>query len=220
MHHSTGQVCADYLQEVCAALQVEWPENRTINIVCHGHSVPAGYFATPHVDSVNAYPHQLFLRVKARYPHAVTNVIVTAIGGEASPAGAARFARDVLSHRPDVLLIDYALNDRGKGLAAAQTAWRHMIESALAQGSKVILLTPTADTAAQLTDPQDPLCQHAEQIRALAREYHVGLVDSLQCFTEFVANGGVLADLMSQSNHPNRAGHALVATEIFRWFAR
>jgi len=40
-------------------------------------------------------------------------VICTAIGGENSSAGARRFESDVLVHKPDVLFIDYALNDRG-----------------------------------------------------------------------------------------------------------
>ena len=47
-----------------------------------------------------------------QFPHAVLNVIVTAIGGEDSIAGAARFERDVLALRPAVVTIDYALNDR------------------------------------------------------------------------------------------------------------
>jgi len=98
-----------YLANVVALLDKPWPDNRTVNIVAHGHSVPAGYFATPIVDTFNAYPHLLHVRLKQRYPTAVLNVIVTAIGGEASVSGAARFHRDVLPLRPDVLLIDYAL---------------------------------------------------------------------------------------------------------------
>jgi hypothetical protein len=57
-----------------------------------------------------------------RFPHAVINVIVTAIGGENSESGAERFDRDVLSHRPDLVTIDYALNDRAIGLLRAEKA--------------------------------------------------------------------------------------------------
>ncbi|MFZ9033493.1 MAG: hypothetical protein ACO21J_06030, partial [Anaerohalosphaeraceae bacterium] len=32
-----------YLQSITQELIKQWPDNRTINIVCHGHSVPAGY---------------------------------------------------------------------------------------------------------------------------------------------------------------------------------
>ena len=49
-------------------------------------------------------------------PYSVVNCITTAIGGENSEQGCARFNGEVLVHRPDVVLIDYALNDRGMGL--------------------------------------------------------------------------------------------------------
>lgn len=75
---------SSYLSDVCKALRTHWPANRTVNIVFHGHSVPAGYFATPMVDSMNAYPHLLHAGLKQRFPFAVLNVIVTAIGGEHS----------------------------------------------------------------------------------------------------------------------------------------
>ena len=134
-----------YLADLRAELKGHWPENRTVTIVCHGHSVPAGYGATPFVDTFNAYPHLLHRGLKARFPFAVINVIVTAIGGENSAAGAERFERDVLMHRPDVVTIDYGLNDRGIGLEAASEAWGSMIERALAEGMRVVLLTPTWD---------------------------------------------------------------------------
>ena len=207
-----------YLAPVTTLLNQKWPKNRAVNIVCHGHSVPAGYFKTPRVDSFNAYPHLLHLGLKQRYPFAVINVIVTAIGGEASESGAARFERDVLSLRPDVVTIDYALNDRRLGLEKARIAWSKMIAAAKARGIKVILLTPTPDQNAKLDNPADPLNQHAEQIRGLAAQYQVGLADSLAAFKAALKNGPKLEALMSQVNHPNRKGHDLVAVELLKWF--
>ena len=211
-------VPSSYLASVVAELEKAWPRNRTVNIVCHGHSVPAGYFKTPVVDSFNAYPAGLHQKLKARFPLAVINVIVTAIGGENSVKGAARFARDVLSHRPDVVCIDYGLNDRASGLASARSAWVAMIESARAAGVKVILLSPTADTKARVEDPLDPLNQHAAQIRQLATDYGTGLVDSLGLFHAELRRGTRIEDLMSQFNHPNARGHALVALALLDWF--
>ena len=106
---------ATYLADTVRHLRKHWPDNRTVNIVCHGHSVPAGYFATPVVDTLNAYPHLVQVGLKHRFPFAVTNVVVTAIGGEDSEAGAARLVEQVLTHRPDVLTLDYGLNDRRLG---------------------------------------------------------------------------------------------------------
>lgn len=209
---------ADYLAEVTAELRRHWPTNRTVNIVCHGHSVPAGYFRTPVVDTFNAYPHLLHRGLKERFPRAVLNVIVTAIGGEESERGANRFDADVLALRPDVVTIDYGLNDRRSGLARAEAAWRSMITNAVAKGVKVILLTPTPDMSAKWDDPEDALEQHARQIRRLATEHRVGLVDSFTIFQSRVRSGVALEALMSQSNHPNRQGHALVAEGLLHWF--
>ena len=211
-----------YLADVVKQLMLPWPENRAVNIVCHGHSVPAGYFATPMVDTFNAYPHLVHKALKDRFPFAVINVIVTAIGGENSESGAERFERDVLGNRPRVLAIDYGLNDRAIGLEKARQSWRYMIEKALGQEIKVLLLTPTHDVSG-LSDPSAEewklLKKHSEQIRALADEYNVGLVDSFRAFEKYVQSGGDVTDLLSWSNHPNRKGHEIVAAEMMRWFA-
>jgi len=209
---------ATYLADITDLLQVQWPANRTINIVCHGHSVPAGYFATPLVDTFNAYPHLLHQALKARYPYAVINVIVSSIGGEGSGTGAKRFAADVLTHKPDIVTIDYALNDRGGSLETVRANWTQMITAAKAQGCKVILLTPTGDQRSELLNPNDPLELHAQQIRGLAAEHGVALVDSYAAFQQYVRDGGALADIMSQVNHPNRQGHAIVVTKLMEWF--
>lgn len=211
---------ATYLSDAVAIFKKKFPENRMVQIVCHGHSVPSGYFVTPIVNTFNAYPHLLHKGLKDAFPFAVINVTVTAIGGEQSESGAARFDRDVLNRRPDVVTIDYALNDRGIGLDRAKKAWIAMIEKAQKAGVKVILLTPTGDLTSKLDDPTDPLNQHAEQIRALAAQYHVGLVDSLAMFKQYVKDGGKLNDLMSQVNHPNRKGHDLVAEALLTWFPK
>lgn len=210
----------DYLAPLAAELNITWPKNRTINIVCHGHSVPAGYFKTPRVDTFNSYPHLLHVELNKRYPNAVINVITTAIGGEASPAGAKRFERDVLTHRPDLLLIDYALNDRGQGLQRSETAWRQMIEQAQAQKIPVILLTPTAALRAEMDDPNDPINKHAQLVRSLAKDYGIALADSTAAFRQAVAKGTPYKQLMSTLVHPNRAGHQLVVQELLKWFPK
>ena len=49
-----------YLEAIRGMLAKQWPDNRTVNLVCHGHSVPAGYFATPFVNTFEAYPCLLY----------------------------------------------------------------------------------------------------------------------------------------------------------------
>lgn len=208
----------DYLKPIKEELVKEWPNNRTINLVFHGHSVPAGYFKTPVVNTMDAYPNQVLGLLKEKYPYAVINVINTAIGGENSQSGQKRFESDVLCHKPDVLFIDYALNDRGLGLEKAKTAWEKMIVEAQKRGIKTILLTPSPDLSVDLLDPNTDLELHAKQIRLLAKNYQLGLVDSYARFRDNKAAGGEIEDYMSQINHPNANGHAVIAKEILKYF--
>jgi lysophospholipase L1-like esterase len=207
-----------YLSDLKKELQVEWPKNRTINIVFHGHSVPAGYFKTPQVNTMMAYPNLFLKKLKEIYPFAVVNVIVTAIGGENSLKGAARFESEVLIHKPDVLLIDYALNDRRAGLEKASAAWNQMIQQAKAKGIKVILLTPSPDQSVNYADPENELKKNAVQIRRLAAENQVALADSYKAFEFLYPAKEKLSQYMAQVNHPNERGHELIAEEIIKWF--
>lgn len=208
-----------YLDFILDELAAHWPNNRTVNVVCHGHSVPAGYFATPYVNPFGAYPHLLHRLIKERFPFACVNVIVTAIGGENSVQGADRFERDVLIHKPDVLTIDYSLNDRGIGLEAACAAWEDMIRKALDRNIKVILCTPTWDnTYYAQNEDWDSLVRHAGQVRALADRYNVGLADSFSAFQRHVTCPEQLPEYLSHVNHPSEAGHRLAALEIAKYF--
>jgi len=209
---------ATYLSDLKVELQKEWPKNRTLNIVFHGHSVPAGYFKTPQVNTLSAYPQLFLKKLKSKYPLAVVNVIVTAIGGENSVQGAKRFKRDVISHHPDLVLIDYALNDRNAGLENSYVAWNKMIKQAKNQGIKVILLTPSPDQNVNYADSVNELKKHTDQICKLAAENQVGLVDSYKAFEFLYSDKEQLKQYMSQVNHPNEQGHELIANEIITWF--
>jgi lysophospholipase L1-like esterase len=209
---------SDYLSNLKTELQKEWPKNRTINFIFHGHSVPAGYFKTPQVNTMGAYPHLFLKKLKGIYPYAVVNVIVTAIGGENSVKGAERFEKDVLMHKPDVIFIDYALNDRGAGLEMAKEAWSRMIKMAKEQNIPVILLTPSPDQRVDYENPDNELKKYTDQIIQLAKENQVALVDSYKAFEFLYSDREKLAKYMSQVNHPNEPGHELIANEIIEWF--
>ncbi len=215
-----SKTTSQYLHVVKGELSKEWPDNRTINLVFHGHSVPAGYFETPFVNTFDSYPFQVLKKLKAKYPYAVINVINTSVGGETSVSGQKRFETEVLNHSPDILLIDYALNDRGVGLEESRKAWVKMIESAKQDGIKIILLTPSPDLRVNLSDSDNELEKHAIQIRELAQKYNIGLADSYSSFKQIQVDCDCLSEYMSQSNHPNKKGHVVIAQEIMKYFNR
>lgn len=185
-----------------------------MNIVFHGHSVPSGYFKTPVVNTLAAYPHLLLKFLKEKYPTAVNNSITTSIGGEQSEQGAKRFKDDVLVMKPDLLFIDYALNDRSIGLQRTELAWRSMIEQALAARVKTILLTSTPDLNEDILSDSDPLVEYTKLIKKLAEEYHIPVVDVYNHFKQLKKSGLDIATLMSQNNHPNELGHQKVLKVI------
>ena len=208
----------DYLKEIKEEFTKKWPNNRTINLVFHGHSVPAGYFKTPIVNTLESYPFLVLKTIKEHYPYAVVNIINTSIGGENSVSGAERFESEVLIHKPDVLFIDYALNDVGVGLKKSYEAWNNMIRKALDKDIKIILLTPSPDQRVNILEVNNVLEQHKNQIQQLAKENGVGLVDSYALFKEKLITGDSIPKFMSQVNHPNAEGHKLIADEIYTYF--
>jgi acyl-CoA thioesterase-1 len=207
-----------YLSNLKTELNKIWPKNKTINLVFHGHSVPSGYWTNHEVHTLESYPQLVLQKLKAVYPYAVINVITTSIGGENAIKGEMRFEEDVLTHKPDVVFIDYALNDRGEGLEKAKVAWENMIQKALKANVKVVLLTPSPDTRVNMlaTDSKS-LQAHALQIADLAKKYHVGLADSYTSFMHILKKGGSIKDYMSGVNHPNLKGHEVISGEIIKW---
>lgn len=207
-----------YLSPTKEELTKKWPNNHTINLVFHGHSVPTGYFRTPEVRTLEAYPFQVLARLKEKYPTAVINTITTSIGGENSVQGQKRFKKDVLTHKPDVLFIDYALNDRSIGLESARQATEKMIKQALRKNIKIILLTPSPDLTVDILKSGNILAQFSDQLVELAKNYKIGLVDSQSAFVGLAKSGEDLKGYMAQNNHPNQKGHTIIANEILKWF--
>jgi hypothetical protein len=118
--------------------------------------------------------------------------------------------------KPDLLFIDYALNDRSIGLERAETAWRAMINEALAANVKLVLLTPTPDLKEDLLDELTPLAGHVVMIKKLGREYDLPVVDVHARFKELKQEGKDISAYMSQGNHPNELGHEVVLNEIVK----
>ncbi|WP_020600189.1 SGNH/GDSL hydrolase family protein [Spirosoma panaciterrae] len=210
---------ATYLAHVKTELNAVWPKNRTINLVFHGHSVPAGYWHDHEVHTLESYPNLLLAKLKAQYPYAVVNVIVTAIGGENAIKGQTRFESDVLVHKPDVLFIDYALNDRFSDIGKVREAWEKMIQSTQAQHIPVILLTPSPDQRLNILDDKNLLEPYVQLIHQLAGQYHTGLADPYTSFKQ-IAKRGELTNYMSHVNHPNKAGHEVIVGELLKWFRK
>lgn len=208
------------LPEVKELLKV-WPDNHTMNFVFHGHSIPAGYTANHVIRPFDAYPHLVHRALNKRFPCAVINPIITAIGGENSISGAKRFKEDVLPHKPVLVTIDYERNDMFENPDQVKEAWRSMIEDALKEEIKVMLITPVVDCQQLYYDQESRTASdedYANMIRKLADEYGIALADPWASFEQLLKRGADVHDYLTYVNHPNVLGHQVIADEIMRWF--
>lgn len=221
---------ATYLSSLVTMLNLATPQNRTANLLFHGHSVPCGYAAFGAVNRLVAYPFDLLKRLNARFPNAVVNSVTTSIGGENSTLGAPRLATDVLGFARgnqasatsvtvlDVVFIDYAVNDYTVADAVVQNNWNSMIDACQAASVPVILLTGSPLNTTDLENPADALVHKAQLIRDMAAAQGVGLADTMEAFRLAVAGGTPLGNLLVSANHPNAAGHELMGGELIKYF--
>jgi hypothetical protein len=211
---SRSRNSAPHTFDLTKELTKSWPDNRTINLVFHGHSVPAGYFKTPNIQTLHSYPFILLDKIKKSFPYAQLNIIVTAKGGEHSTDGLKRFS-GVLAHNPDVVFIDYSLNDRAIGLEKSASNLKEMIELTKSHGAIPVLLTSSPDLAEVSTTTQPGLRDFSLMIRTLGMENDCIVIDVYEEFMKKKELGMDISQYMAQSNHPNEVGHELIADVVF-----
>jgi len=117
-----------------------------LTIVCFGDSVTLG---VPHVPKADAFPAVLERRLNARLGSGRRcRVLNAGVGGENCAEGLVRIERDVLAHAPQIVVVEFGLNDvryePDKGLPVPQFAanLRTIAEQVRAVGSAVVFTTP------------------------------------------------------------------------------
>lgn len=165
--------------------------------------------------------------------HAV-DVINAGVPSNTTADAKARFEHDVLAKNPDIVVVQFGINDAAIDVwktppATASRVSRsrfvanltEMITRMNTAGIKVILMTPNPT---RWTDkmrekyghpPYDPntpagfsvfLSHYAEDVRAVAQSTKVNLID---IYAEYEGTGAVEA-LLLDGVHPNQQGHQLV----------
>jgi lysophospholipase L1-like esterase len=165
-------------------------------------------------------------------------VVNAGINGNTTEQGRARFERDVLARRPDLVAIEYGLNDQAVRLYRDPAATaplvprerfvenlRHFVRELRRRGIVAVLVTPnpmvwTPELARKNPDgpfvaPPDGgnrrLEVYVEAIRTLAREENAPLVD----FYRMYSARGSLDDLfLPDGVHPNEKAYGMNARAL------
>lgn len=167
-------------------------------------------------------------------------VINAGIGGNTTANAVARFEKDVLQKKPDLVVIQFGINDSAvdvwrdppaKKSRVSQEQYeknlRSLVKQLKAKQIDVILMTPNSlrwiPRIKKLYgkppyDPDDPdgfnqyLKAYAETMRQIAKENNLTLIDVYAAFEAYAKQEGQTAhDLLLDGIHPNTQGQQLVA---------
>lgn len=151
-------------------------------------------------------------------------VVNTGIGGDTSADLLARFPRDVLAHRPDVLSILVGINDTWRrydsdsetSVESYTANLRTMLSAARDSGIALVLvepfLLPVLRSQKSWREDLDP---KIAAVRALAAEFDAALVPADVDLTRLAESEGAAA-LASDGVHPTAAGHDVIARSWIR----
>ncbi len=151
-------------------------EDKELNVVYFGGSVTAGYGST----DGNHYSWRALSEqwLKTNFPEAKFRITNTAIGESGTFLGTYRVKDDVIDKNPDLLFIEYAINDKYKGCSKEQAALQYEtivreVRTALPNCDIVTLLV-TDDSASNSLPELYPTAAGHEMI---AKAYNIPTVN-------------------------------------------
>jgi len=184
-----------------------------VTIVAYGDSITAGFAVRRGFPS---FWKQMLLE---RYPEAGVEMINAGISGDTSQDGLARLDWAVLSYEPDLVTINFGINDcvLGLGLEELEMNLVEMVRRIRAgPGSEVLLLS----SQPLETPPYDRLVpDYYQAVERVAKEMDVGFVDVYGAWMRLVGQGTPLSSLILPGlDHPNEAGYKIIAEELMGLF--
>ena len=188
--------------------------NLPTTLVCLGDSLTAGYGATrPGVDDKSrSYP--AYLQNKVNIP-----VINAGVSGDTTAQGLARVDAEVLSHNPQIVIINLGANDLAQMVSVTMTmANLQSIIDKVNNGNRKIYLAKfyTDEVARSLANNYGItdnflltaiVSQYNNLYKTLASENNITLIEDIW--------RGVWGTNMSDPVHPNAKGYEIMANNIF-----
>ena len=152
------------------------------------------------------YAYLVYEWWKKSCPNAAFSFVNGGIGGTTSHYGGARAWKDVLCYRPDIVTVDFSVNDD------ANEFFEETYEGTLRR----LLAAPSAPAVVVLNNVFYDTGKNAQDYHnRIADHYgipHVSLKDTV--YPDVESGKIVRADITPDNLHPNDKGHRLVADEI------
>ncbi len=184
-------------------------QGEEVNIAYLGGSITQGMNASPMETSCYAYLSTQIFAEKYATDKEKVNCINAGIPGTPSTLGILRCEDDIISKNPDIVFIEFAVNDASDSLS--QEIYESLVVKLLNSESSpaVVLLFTVLENGYT--------CQ--ENMSAIGEGYDLGMISVKNAvFTEIDAGRMTFADYASDEAHPSNEGHALVAEFIGNYF--
>ena len=136
-----------------------------------GKTVRVAYFGGS-ITEANGWRPKTLAWLRARYPKATIEEINAAIGGTGSDLGVFRFRRDVLDKKPDLVFVEFAVNDGG---ADPKQIWRGMegiVRQAWTTDPTIDLCYVYTTVAGFASDLENGFCPRAASCDELLADYY------------------------------------------------
>ncbi|OGV55882.1 MAG: hypothetical protein A2017_03725 [Lentisphaerae bacterium GWF2_44_16] len=186
----------------------------TVRIVCFGDSITGIYY---HTGGRRAYCDMLGIALKRIYPNAKIKMLNAGVSGNDTAKGWARIERDVLSRKPDLVVIMFGMNDCRTDITQGPfiSNLKKIVHRCREIGAEIVLCTPNSVYPIEKGRTVENLAACAEIIRNVAKDLSVPLADCYRAFENIhAANDMEWKLLMSERIHPNMNGHKLFAEVI------
>ena len=152
------------------------------------------------------YAYLVYEWWKKSFPNAAFSFVNGGIGGTTSHYGGARAWKDVLCYRPDIVTVDFSVNDD------ANEFFEETYEGMLRR----LLAAPSDPAVVVLNNVFYDIGKNAQNYHnRIADHYgipHVSIKDTV--YPDVESGKIVRADITPDNLHPNDKGHRLVADEI------
>lgn len=175
--------------------------NKGFNIVFLGGSITEGGGAS---NYKNSYVSLLEKFLKETYSDYNINIINSGASGTGSNFGLFRLERDVSSYKPNIVFIEFAVNDRICNSKEVSIYMEGIVRSLLKLDVPPVIIFLIAPT--EMSDS----CGDVH--KKIAYYYNIPVADIQDYIWREIGRGNILwNDIASDSLHPNDLGHKLYA---------
>lgn len=183
--------------------------DKNLRVAFIGGSVTSGAFSS---SATKCWAGLTGAWLREQFPQATVLTKNAGWGGTGVKPGVYRFEQDILSYDPDLVFIEFAINDYYDGTSIADVT--SCAESIV---RKLYASDPTAEAVFVLVSEHATSANaaHRAAYREVAEAYHIPVVDISTALTEHLSKNNLAwEDLIADVVHPNDKGYAFYAEQV------